>query len=57
MVTRKWENNIVYNRDNYFKEDEGNVEISTISSTKCIYKIPNKHNKYFKLKSNKLSSI
>jgi len=54
VVTRKWENNIVYNRDNYFKEDEGNVEISTISSTKCIYKIPNKHNKYFKLKSNKI---
>lgn len=51
VVTRKWHKSISYNNNNYFIEDEGETELEIISNSKRIYKVPNKYNLYFKLKS------
>lgn len=51
VVTRKWNKSISYNNDNYFIEDEGDTELEIISNSKKIYKVPNRYNTYFKIKS------
>ena len=54
VITRKWEEDFVYNHANYFKEDTGEIEVLKFTSNKTIYRLPNKYNLYFKLKSHKL---
>lgn len=55
VITRKWENNKIYNISNYYDEDEIGIEQETISEYKNIIRVPNKHNWYFKLKFSSFS--
>ena len=54
VVTRKWQEGIVYNYDNYFMEDDGDKEELKVERKKKIVRIPNRYNFYFKIKSNLL---
>lgn len=52
VITRHWDDKIEYNHENYFNEDQSSTEcIESISELKRIYRIPNRHNFYFKIKN------
>lgn len=50
VITRNWNKNKTYNRENYFQEDQVDKEVESFKQHKII-KVPNKYNFYFRLKN------
>ena len=57
MITRKWEEGAIYNKENYFQEDHGEIDESYLTKKKRLIRVPNKHNFYFKFKYSKAIQV
>lgn len=55
VITRKWENGKVYNQQNYFCEDIGDIELKIVDDRKRIIYVPNKYNLFFRIKNSPIT--